>query len=103
MTPERQRYICETHPELVFLRLNKGRPLPSKSSLEGREIRRDLVKGAGCHAIDDWLRQRLGTGAKPDDVLDACACALAARDAKDRFPAVEPELDAGNLRMEIWY
>src|SRR5687768_13808534 len=36
MTPRLQSRIREAHPELVFLRLNFGRPLPSKKTEEGR-------------------------------------------------------------------
>ena len=42
----------------------------------------------------------------PDDVLDAAACALAARDMlkgrATRLPPA-PRLDARGLKMEIWY
>lgn len=104
MTPERQRTLRETHPELVFLRLNGNRALPSKKTADGRKIRRDLLYLEGFGEIDGWLeRRRLGTGAKPDDVLDACACAIAARDRKHRLPEANPPVDAKGLAMEIWY
>src|SRR5262249_12073699 len=35
MRPRLQRKIRETHPELVFLRLNDGTPLPSKHTEQG--------------------------------------------------------------------
>lgn len=96
--------IRETHPELVFLRLNGDEPVPTKHSNEGLTIRRDLLRRAGFTAVDAWLDHiRRGTGAKRDDVLDACAAALAARDGVCRFPAGEPPRDSHGLPMQIWY
>ncbi|TKW77338.1 MAG: DUF429 domain-containing protein, partial [Bradyrhizobium icense] len=41
------RDIREVHPELVFLRLNDNKPLPSKKSEEGDSLRRRLLKRQG--------------------------------------------------------
>jgi len=98
-----QRRLRETHPELVFLRLNGGRPLPPKKTADGLALRRKLLRADGFEALDAWLGARLGTGAKPDDILDACACAVAARDSRDRVPARNPRIDAQGLRMEIHF
>jgi len=96
--------IRETHPELVFWRLNGERPLASKRSTDGVELRRELLRGQGIKKIDDWLNKaRIGTGAKADDVLDACACALAARDSEKCVPRGEPPRDDHGLPMQIWY
>lgn len=95
--------IREAHPELVFLRLNGGKVLSSKKSAEGDLLRRSLLKREGIEEIDRWLiRERIGTGAKADDVLDACAVAIAARDAAISFPEGEPPRDACGLPMQIW-
>ncbi len=103
ITPERQRSLRECHPELVFLRLNHNEPLPSKHSRDGQKLRRDLVRKEGVRDIDRWLTAwRRGTGAKADDILDACACVIAARDAAHRIPD-KPETDDRGLTMEIWY
>ena len=70
--------IREAHPELVFLRLNDRKPLPSKRSEAGIDLRRKMLKREGIRDIDRWLAvERIGTGAKRDDVLDACAVAIA--------------------------
>lgn len=99
----RLRDIRETHPELVFLRLNAGRPLPSKKSEAGIDLRRGLLKREGIRHIDTWLADgRIGTGAKRDDVLDACAAAIAARDAAGCVPEGTPPRDAYGLPMQIW-
>ena len=96
--------VREVHPELVFLRLNDGRPLPSKKSEEGISKRRKLLRRNGFRDIDRWLTaKRIGTGAKRDDVLDACAAALAARDPAGSVPEGTPPLDALGLPMQIWF
>ena len=96
--------IREAHPELVFLRLNAGSPLPSKKSEAGIELRRGLLKQHGIRTIDDWLDgNRIGTGAKTDDVLDACAVAIAARDLADCVPEGAPPRDAHGLAMQVWF
>jgi predicted RNase H-like nuclease len=96
--------IREAHPELVFLRLNAGRPLASKKSEAGIELRRKLLQRGGIADLDKWLtRDRIGSGAKPDDVLDACAVAIAARDVAGCVPEAAPPRDACGLAMQIWF
>jgi len=98
------RDIREAHPELVFLRLNAGTSLPSKKSEAGVELRRKLLLRRGIRAIDKWLDgERIGTGAKRDDVLDACAVAIAARDGGDCVPESAPPRDAYGVAMQIWF
>ena len=100
----RSRDIGETHPELVFQRLNEGKPLPSKKSGEGSSLRQTLLRDAGFADIGEWLtRTRIGTGAKADDVLDACAAALAAQNALGCVPDSSPSTDAYGLAMRIWF
>ena len=99
----RSRDIREAHPELVFLRLNNGRPLPSKKYEAGIDLRRALLRREGIRQIDKWLaRERIGTGAKIDDVLDACAVAIAARDVAGCVPEGMPPRDTYGLPMQIW-
>jgi len=104
MTPRRQARIRESHPELIFQRLN-GAPLPSKKSHDGIRLRRSILFDRGFASIDAWLDNRTGTGAKPDDILDACACALAAKDASEELhlPRRRQAPDAKGLKMEIWF
>jgi predicted RNase H-like nuclease len=100
----RERDIREVHPELVFLRLNGNKPLPPKKSEEGDALRRRLLKRQGFREIERWLTSvRIGTGAKRDDVLDACAVALAAREPAGHLPKGAPQLDACRLPMQIWF
>jgi predicted RNase H-like nuclease len=96
--------IREVHPELVFLRLNRDRPLPSKKSAEGLSLRQRLLRRAGFPDIAEWTtRMRLGTGAKPDDVLDACAVAIAAREPVGSLPEGAPPVDGCGVKMQIWF
>jgi predicted RNase H-like nuclease len=96
--------VCEVHPELVFLRLNGNGPLPAKKSEEGDALRRRLLKRQGFHGIDRWLdNDRIGTGAKRDDVLDACAVAIAAREPHGSVPEKDAPLDEYQLPMRIWF
>ncbi len=102
MTPERQSRLQETHPELVFWRLNKGPLAASKKTDAGRALRIELLKPYGFDQIETWLDRRWGTGIGRDDLIDACACALAAREYKQRIPKVPP-VDCRGLPMEMWY
>ncbi len=101
MTPERQGAICEAHRELGFGRRHGGPALPNKKTPAGRARRRDMVAAAGFGAIDAWLGALRGTGAAADDLLDACALALAAQDPRRVGGIVAT--DPRGLRMEIWY
>jgi predicted RNase H-like nuclease len=105
MTSRRQACVRESHPELIFQRLNGGTPLPSKKTHDGIRRRRRILLDRGFASIDAWLDQRTGTGAKPDDVLDACACAVAAKEACEerRLPRKRQPPDAKGLKMEIWF
>ena len=94
--------VREVHPELVFLRLNANKPLPSKKSEEGDSLRRTLLKRSGFRDINRWLtKTRIGTGAKRDDVLDACAVAIAAREPVGSVGLPPP--DKYGLPMQIWF
>jgi predicted RNase H-like nuclease len=105
MSSRRQTRVRESHPELVFQRLNNGAPLPSKKSHDGIRLRRRILLDNGFASIDAWLDSRIGTGAKVDDILDACACALAAKEASEerRLPKRRQAPDAKGLKMEIWF
>lgn len=98
--------VREAHPELIFFRLNGGRLLPTKKSREGKADRRKLLEAWGFNELDEWQSRLFGTGAKVDDLLDACACALAAKDAMNsvgRKIECAAEFDCRGLAMEMWF
>ncbi|MEH2484735.1 DUF429 domain-containing protein [Bradyrhizobium sp. AZCC 2230] len=101
MAPERQATISEAHPELIFWNLAGQIQLEPKSSPRGREQRIKLLRDRGFIKIEKWLTQRHGTGIGRDDLVDACACAVAARDSTQRVGG--DEIDPRGLRMEINY
>ena len=105
ITRKGQKKLRETHPELAFQRLNGGRALPKKHSPEGLKVRRQLLLKNGFSSIDQLLARRIGEGAKADDVLDACACAIVAKEASlaNRFPRKPQGRDSRGLKMEIWF
>ncbi|MGF1612177.1 MAG: DUF429 domain-containing protein, partial [Kiloniellales bacterium] len=107
LAPEDQERVREVHPELVFHRLNGWRPLPPKRSAEGQQQRLALLRDAGLTGLEPWLDHFPRKLAARDDVIDAAACALAARrilqGQGERLPPGEPPRDARGLRMEIWY
>jgi len=68
--------VVEAHPELAFA-LMGGTPLPGKRTAEGMAMRSQLIGAwlADTTAVINEAPSR----ARPDDVLDALACAWAAR------------------------
>ena len=104
ITPMRQRRVRESHPELVFLGLNDGRPLPKKSTPEGLAARRRVLLRHGLHAIDALAAQLDRRKAKYDDLYDAAALALAARRfARGEGVCLAGGRDSRGLRMAIWH
>jgi predicted RNase H-like nuclease len=101
ITPDRQARIGEAHPELVFLKLNNEVRLEPKKSARGCNHRIELLSERGFVKLSKWLTERYGTGIGRDDLIDACACAVAARDSNARLGG--DEVDARGLRMEINY
>jgi predicted RNase H-like nuclease len=104
MTPALQQRIREVHPELVFLRLNFGRALPSKKTEDGIAQRMRLLRREGFVELKDWIARKL-PGVKTDDILDASAVAIAARDFTQGnvLPRGAAVKDAKGLKMQIWY
>src|SRR6266436_1188028 len=78
--------LFEAHPEMIFWRI-AGRVLASKNTAKGRAERIEILEENGIGRVQLWLGQRHGTGIGRDDLIDACACALAARDSIHRIPA----------------
>ncbi|WP_407183660.1 DUF429 domain-containing protein [Bradyrhizobium centrosematis] len=101
MNPARQATIGEAHPELVFWNLAGRVRLANKTTEQGRQQRITLLAQRGFTRLPKWLTWRHGTGIGRDDLIDACACAVAARDSTQRIGG--DEFDPRGLRMEINY
>ncbi|RXH33710.1 DUF429 domain-containing protein [Bradyrhizobium zhanjiangense] len=101
MTQARQASIGEAHPELIFWNLAGQVHLAKKTSAQGREQRIALLERRGFTRLPKWLALRYRTGIGRDDLIDACACAVAARDSTQRVG--DDEIDTRGLRMEINY
>jgi len=106
LCPADQDRVRESHPELVFWRLNGDRPvLPGKRTEEGARVRRRLLRRAGI-GLAPLLRALDRRLAAEDDLLDAAALAWAAgrfHDGAGACFSAGAARDARGLRMEIWY
>ncbi|NBC18001.1 MAG: DUF429 domain-containing protein [Bacteroidetes bacterium] len=105
LTPARQDRVIEVHPELSFLAISGGAPLPSKHTPEGQSARQRLLTDASFPDVREAVAQHATPRAKPDDWLDAHAVCWTARrrhaGTAVRLPETPPT-DARGLRMEIW-
>ena len=112
ITPEDQTRLSEGHPEVAFHRLSGGAPcVHPKKSDDGATERLSILKQCGLSNADmlvdrarEQVRDLKGVAVARDDVYDACALALTAR---DRLKGGATHLtdgarDARGLRMEIW-
>lgn len=70
--------VVEAHPELAFLRLHGGRPLPPKRSVEGRALRLRLV-GPVLGPEAEPVAAARAAEVPLVDVLDAAALVATAR------------------------
>ena len=110
LTPAAQARVAESHPELIFHRLNGWRALPRKTTAEGRAARMALLRNAGLPDPAPLLGRYRRAEVQPDDVLDAAACSLTAArrlaGTACRVPDPAdgpPPCDARGLAMAIWY
>jgi len=108
MTAERQQWVRECHPEVLFARLSGGgRGLPTnKKEAAGRAERRTLLETMLGPIDVDGIREHLRRArVSVDDLLDSLACLIAARHVLDGVALVLPEntaeFDSRGLRMEI--
>ena len=65
----------------------------------GNRRTRTLLADRGFVELSNGLTQRHGTGIGRDDLIDACACAVAARDSASRLG--DDEVDIDGLQMQI--
>jgi predicted RNase H-like nuclease len=103
LTPQDQRRVCESHPEVSFAMLAGHPMISNKKTLPGRLERATLLSTL---LGEDVSLRRHPTGADRDDFYDACVLTwTAARIANGtaRSLPAQPQLDARGLRMEIVY
>jgi predicted RNase H-like nuclease len=108
MTPARQAFVREVHPELVFALLSRrGRGLAEpKRTAAGERLRLRLLRTVAPRFDPRAVRARLGPArVARDDIVDAVACVVAAgRIARGEavvLPAGTAVRDGRGLRMEI--
>lgn len=107
--PALARRVFETHPELAFVRMNGERPLgePKKKKngiyRPGLDLRRGLLCAAGIpRALFDAPPPK---GAADDDMIDAYACLVTARNihaGRAQPHPNPPPRDEFGLPMAIW-
>lgn len=107
VTPERQDWIREVHPELAFYAMNDDRSVDaSKHKPDGRQIRIDLLAAHGFADMDAILDQHTGRGVGMDDVLDAHAVCWSAERMLNghaqRLPPEDVPVNGRGRRMTIW-
>jgi predicted RNase H-like nuclease len=104
---QRQQWIREAHPEVLFQALNGGDPLTAtKKTAAGQQQRLRILEqhAIGCRRLFGQLCDRHPRQAvQPDDILDAMVAAVVAAGYRDRLDTLPPEppLDTTGLRCEI--
>ena len=106
MTSRIQAKIIEFHPELAWWRTG-GRTLDSKHQQIGISQREEIL-GKHIPGLDELLRwkDRLGSAAKVDDLLDALIGLSVAERVRAKagcFVPASTESDVRGLTMKIWY
>jgi predicted RNase H-like nuclease len=101
--------VLESHPELLFMKLNGGMIYQKKKTKKGLRHRLGLVVDHEEVAADffrDIKEEFRRNEVAEDDIVDAMALALAAKQSENKpietLP-VEPPIDSEGLRMAIHY
>jgi predicted RNase H-like nuclease len=109
MTPQRQAWVREVHPELSFYAMNDDVPVKEKKQEKaGREKRMRLLRENGFPGIKDTVATHATGAVGADDLIDAHAACWTARrihegTAERCPPQTEPApKSVQGLRMEIW-
>ncbi len=92
-----QHRMIEVHPECAFRMLNDGTPLPSKTTADGRQLRRQLL----ARHFD--VPSHAPAGAAPDDLLDAYAVLWSAQRYRrgEHRAFGDGQCDARGIEMRI--
>ena len=105
MTPEREAFVFETHPETTIAAITGAPAVHAKKTADGRAERLALLTGEGFDETLFQPHQYARKIAAPDDVIDAGLCCLTALRIADgaalRLPD-DPPRDGRGLRMAIF-
>ena len=108
-TPELQEKLFESHPELLFMKLNGGIIFQKKNTKKGLRHRLDLIRKTEKIAADffrEIKEEYRRNEVEEDDIVDSMALALAAKQSLDKtiksLPKNPPE-DSKGLKMAIHY
>ena len=108
ITPERQQWVREVHPELAFYALNGGAPMDdSKHTDAGVTQRIDVLTKNGCETLPSVLGTHARGSVTTDDLLDAHAACWSAWRIHTGDAACVPEqplpTNERGLHMGIWF
>lgn len=107
--PAWKNRLLESHPEFCFVKLNGGQPvLEHKASLEGQEIRMEILRRYYPQAdgVLDKYRAYFPRRKKLDDVIDAlCLAIMGKMSAENGIKTIpeQPMKDSRGLFMQIVY
>jgi predicted RNase H-like nuclease len=104
ITPERQQWAFEVHPEVCFWALNQHRPMVHNKKTEaGRNERLNLLRTVFPDIQRHLVDRPPGIG--KDDLLDAAAAAWTALRLHkgDALNVCQPESDEQGLAVTIYY
>tara|TARA_R100001143_G_C3350235_1_gene129083 strand:- start:1057 stop:1761 length:705 start_codon:yes stop_codon:yes gene_type:complete len=107
--PELKDKVLESHPELLFMNLNRGKIFQKKNTKKGLRHRLDLIKEHEPIAADffrEIKEEYRRNEVEEDDIVDSMVLALAAHQSVEKgiktIPS-EPPVDSKGLKMAIHY
>lgn len=107
--PEWRDKVLESHPELLFMNLNRGKIFQKKNTKKGLRHRLDLIKAHEPIAADffrDIKEEFRRNEVEEDDIVDSMVLALAANHSVEKGIKTIPEnppIDSKGLKMAIHY
>ena len=108
-SPELRDKVLESHPELLFMNLNRGKIFQKKNTKKGLRHRLDLIKEHEPIAADffrEIKEEYRRNEVEEDDIVDSMVLALAANLSVDQGIKTLPENppnDSCGLKMAIHY
>jgi len=105
ISPEKQKWIVEVHPEVSFWELNGKQPLKNKKSSDAGAAERLKLLEPHYPSLRRYMLESASASTKREDILDAAVAAWSAeRVARGQACSLGgEEIDGRGLRMEIAY